>query len=81
MAFLFKSRKAQAPQSGLPQATRNISSSQGPSTNSGSMLPTANGEKRGDGSANGSLSSLQNEPTGMAAVVGRQRAESDISVR
>lgn len=84
MAFLFKSKKNQQG-TGLPQATRNIHTSEGvPSSTS---APALNGIKDGGGSQtptpsgsyNNSLNSMSNM-NGPDQQKGRQRAESESQV-
>ncbi|KAI9656282.1 MAG: Negative regulator of mitotic exit [Bathelium mastoideum] len=86
MAFLFKSKKNQS--TGLPPATRNITSSDGP----GSQIPVANGFAAGDrgrsvqntptpgNSVNNSLNSIAsntNTPSPESKTLQRERADSE----
>lgn len=69
MSFLFKSKTKEPPRTGLPPATRDIRSSDGPQSQSQSQIPTLNGVANQSqpsttqtppqvASANGSLNSI-----------------------
>lgn len=86
MAFLFKSKKNQPPATGLPQATRNIHTSEGTGSE---KSPSLNGEMLREGgfmqspTPSGSVNNSLNSMTGAASpdpIRPRQRADSEPQV-